>query len=84
MFKDSELEAMGIENSILQMHSDENYVIYRLFSSAEDKLYISYPTADNEGIAVAPSYIISNIKSIFCNIFYIFFISKIVIEHSGL
>lgn len=68
VFKDSELKVIGIEDNVLQMHSDENYVIYRLFSSAEDKFYISYPTANNEGSAVAPSYIVSNIKSIFTDI----------------
>lgn len=68
IFKDSELKILGIEENVLQMHSDENYVIYRLFSSATDKLYISYPTADNEGEAISPSYIISNIQNIFTNI----------------
>ncbi len=65
IFKDSELDMMGIEENTVQKHYDENYVIYRLFSSAEDKLYISYPTADNEGNTVGASSIISNIKNIF-------------------
>ena len=65
IFKESELKVIGIEENVLQMHCDENYAIYRLFSSAEDKLYLSYPTGDNEGSSLAPSGIISNIKNIF-------------------
>ena len=65
VFKDYELEILGIEEDVIQKHCDENYVIYRLFSSAVDKLYVSYPTADNEGKGLSPSSIVYNIKSIF-------------------
>ncbi len=68
IFKDNERKALGIEEDIIQMHCDENYVIYRIFSSSSDKLYISYPTSDNEGKAVSPSSIISGIYSIFPNV----------------
>ena len=65
VLKDNELEILGINNNITQKHCDENYVIYRLFSSATDRFYISYPTADNEGKGLSPSPLVSNIKSIF-------------------
>ena len=68
ILKDSELKFLGIEEDIIQKHCDENYLIYRIFSSAKDKLYISYPTADNEGKAIAPSSVIKNIKYIFPNV----------------
>lgn len=68
IFKTDELEYLGVEENIVQKHCDENYIIYRMFSSAEEKLYLSYPTGDNEGKSVAPSPIIVNIKKIFSNI----------------
>lgn len=68
IFKDNELKSLGIENDIVQKHCDENYVIYRLFASAEEKLYISYPTGDNEGKGIAPSSIVTNIRSMFSDI----------------
>lgn len=68
IFKDSELKVLGIEDDVIQKHSCENYLIYRLFASATDKLYISYPVADNEGKGISPSSVISNIKSLFLNV----------------
>ncbi len=68
VLKDYELKLLGIEEDVLQKHCDENYVIYRVFSSAIDKLYISYPTGDNEGKSLSPSPIITNIKSTFTNV----------------
>lgn len=68
VLKDYELKFLGIEEDVLQKHCDENYVIYRVFSSATDKLYISYPTGDNEGKSLSPSSIISNIKMIFTDV----------------
>ncbi len=65
VFKDFELNLMGVEEDVVQKHSDENYIIYRVFSSASDKLYLSYPNGDNEGKALSPSSIINNIKAIF-------------------
>ncbi len=65
LLKSEELKELGIEEDIVQKHCDENYVIYRLFSSATDKLYVSYPMADNEGKALSPSGIIRNLKEIF-------------------
>lgn len=68
VFKDNELKMLGIEDDVIQKHCDENYVVYRLFSSASDRLYISCPTGDNEGKGVAASSIVTNIKSMFTDI----------------
>ncbi len=65
VFKDEELKILGIDNDVVQRHCDENYLIYQIFSSAEDRLYISYPMADNEANSISPSIIINNIKGIF-------------------
>ena len=65
VLKDSELKTIGVEEDVLQRHCDENYVIYRMFSSASDKLYLSYSIGDNEGSSVSPSCIIGNVKKIF-------------------
>lgn len=68
VFKDDELKILGIENNIIQRHCDENYVIYRMFSSATERIYISYPTADNEGKSIAKSPIVNNLRALFTNI----------------
>lgn len=68
VLKDYELKLLGIEEDVLQKHFDENYVIYKVFSSATDKLYVSYPTGDNEGKSLSPSSIITNIKAIFADV----------------
>ena len=65
IFKDKELKLFGIEDDVIRKHCDENYVIYRLFTSASEKLYISYSTADNEGNGLSPSSIINNLKLLF-------------------
>ena len=68
VLKDDELKLLGIDESILRRHCDENYIIYRLFSSARDKLYLSYPSSDSEGGGIAPSQLIHGVKEIFPNV----------------
>jgi len=65
ILKDSELEQLGIEESILKAHCDENYVIYRMFNCATDKLYLSYPNYDSNGGELGVSTVIPAIKRIF-------------------
>ncbi len=43
---------------------DETYMAYRAFTSAKEKLYISYPVADEEGKAIIPSMYISRISQL--------------------
>ena len=68
ILKDSELRELGIEEDVMQKHCDENYVIYRMFCSASEKLYLSYPMADNEGNSVSPSSVLAEIGRIFTNV----------------
>ena len=44
---------------------EENFNIYKAFSTAEEKLYISYSSADSDGKALRKSLIISKLKRIF-------------------
>lgn len=46
---------------------DESYMAYRAFSSAREKLYISYPIADGEGKALIPSLYIARINQLLAN-----------------
>lgn len=46
---------------------DESYMAYRAFSSAREKLYISYPVADGEGKALLPSLYIARINQLLTN-----------------
>ncbi|WP_226670020.1 helicase-exonuclease AddAB subunit AddB [Metabacillus litoralis] len=44
---------------------DENFIIYMSLSSPSDKLYLSYPMADEEGKALLPSVILKRIEEMF-------------------
>ena len=44
---------------------EENFNIYKAFSTAEEKLFISYPTSDFDGNTLRKSLLISRIKKIF-------------------
>ena len=44
---------------------EENFNIYKAFSTAEEKLYVSYVASDNDGKALRKSIIISSLKRIF-------------------
>lgn len=47
---------------------DESYMAYRAFTSAREKLFISYPIADEEGKSLLPSLYIQRISQLFPNI----------------
>ena len=44
---------------------DDNFNIYKAFSTAEEKLFLSYASSDLEGKSLRPSVLISRIKKIF-------------------
>lgn len=46
---------------------DESYMAYRAFTSAREKLFISYPIADEEGKTLLPSMYIARINQILTN-----------------
>ena len=47
---------------------EDNFNIYKAFTTAEEKLYVSYASSDNEGKSLRPSIMISKLKKIFPNI----------------
>lgn len=66
--KDREfLKEQGVEiakGSIEQLY-DDNFNIYKAFTTAEEKLYLSYVSSDSEGKSLRPSIMINKIKRIF-------------------
>ncbi|MBR6034405.1 MAG: helicase-exonuclease AddAB subunit AddB [Clostridia bacterium] len=61
------LEDMGIElaKDSTQNLYEEQFSIYKAFSTAEEELYLSYPIADKDGSAIRPSNLVYRIKKIF-------------------
>ncbi|WP_026676171.1 helicase-exonuclease AddAB subunit AddB [Fictibacillus gelatini] len=44
---------------------DEQFLIYMSLTNAEEKLYLSYPLADEEGKTMSPSIVIERVKALF-------------------
>ena len=44
---------------------EDNFNIYKVFTTAENNIYISYSSADNEGKSLRPSMLINKIKKLF-------------------
>lgn len=66
--KDREyLKNDGIElaNGTMENLYEENFNIYKAFTTAENKLYISYASSNSEGKALRPSMLIIKIKKLF-------------------
>ena len=61
------LKEHGIElaKGTLERLYEDNFNIYKAFTTAEEKLYLSYVSADSEGRAQRPSSLISKIKKLF-------------------
>lgn len=61
------LSAMGIELAPASTRQllDEQFYIYLALSTAEDRLYISYPLANEEGQSLFPSPVIGRMKELF-------------------
>lgn len=47
---------------------DDNFNIYKAFTTAEERLYLSYVSSDNEGKSLRPSILVNKIKRIFPNL----------------
>ena len=54
--------------TVVDIHNQEDFVIYNALTSSDKYLYLSYPCADNEGKKATPSIIINRIKNIFPNV----------------
>jgi ATP-dependent helicase/nuclease subunit B len=55
---------------------DENFLIYGALTSASQKVYVSYPLADEEGKTLLPSVIIGRLRDLFPTIQYKFFVNE--------
>lgn len=69
--KDREvLKRQGAElaKGTLEKLYDDNFNIYKAFSTAEEKLYLSYASSDLEGKQLRPSIFVNKIKKIFPNL----------------
>lgn len=69
--KDREyLKAQGFDlaNGSLENLYEENFNIYKAFTIAEEKLFLSYTSSDNEGRTLRPSILITKLKKIYSNL----------------
>lgn len=64
------LKEQGIElaKGTLEKIYEDNFNIYKAFTTSEEKLFLSYASSDIDGKALRPSIIISKIKKIFPNL----------------
>lgn len=66
--KDREnLKKKGIElaKGSLELIYEDNYSIYKAFTTPEEKLFLSYSSSDEEGAALRPSILINKIKKMY-------------------
>ncbi|MCI8362486.1 MAG: helicase-exonuclease AddAB subunit AddB [Clostridia bacterium] len=69
--KDREkLKEKGIElaKGTLEMLYEDNFAIYKAFTTAEEKLFLSYTSSNLEGGTLRPSILITKIKRLFPNL----------------
>lgn len=66
----NKLKEKGIElaNGTIENLYEENFNIYKAFTTAENNLYLSYSSSDNEGKSLRPSILIHKIKKLYPNI----------------
>ena len=72
-FNDNDREQMkdiGAElaKGTIEKLYDDNFNIYKAFSTAEEKIYLSYSSSDLEGKSLRPSVLINRLKKIFPNL----------------
>lgn len=66
--KDRELlknDGIELAKGTLENLYEENFNIYKAFTTAENKLYISYASSETEGTPLRPSVLINKLKKIF-------------------
>ena len=64
------LKQYGIElaKTLTEQIYDENFNIYKAFTTAEEKLYLSYSASDSDGKGLRKSILINKIRKIFKNL----------------
>ena len=58
-------EGLEIAKGTIENLYEENFNIYKAFSTAEEKLFLSYASTDSDGKSLRPSIMIMKIKKIF-------------------
>lgn len=58
-------EGMELAKGTQDRLYEDNFNIYKAFTTAEEKLFLSYASSDSEGKSLRPSILISKIKKIF-------------------
>ena len=58
-------ENIELANGTLENLYEENFNIYKAFTTAENYLYLSYVSSDREGKSVRPSILIYKVKKMF-------------------
>lgn len=61
-------EGMEIAKGTIENLYEDQFNIYKAFSTAEDKIYLSYVSSDKEGASKRPSILIPKIKKMFTNL----------------
>ena len=61
-------ENIEIAKGTLENIYDDNFNIYKAFTTAEEKIYLSYASSDNEGKSLRASNLIYKMKKIFPNL----------------
>lgn len=61
-------QGMELAKGTLENLYEDNFNIYKALTTAEEKIYFSYPSANLEGAALRPSTYITKLKKIFPNI----------------
>lgn len=64
------IKANGVElaKGTIERIYEDNFNIYKAFTTAEEKMYLSYSSSDMEGSSLRPSMLISRIKKMFTNL----------------
>ena len=63
--KDLKNDNFELAKGIREKNLEENFNIYKAFSTAEEKLFVSYVASDSDGKALRKSLIVSSLKRIF-------------------
>ena len=58
-------EGLEIAKGTIEKMYEENFNIYKAFSTAEEKIYISYPKSDSEDKPLRKSSMITRMQKIF-------------------
>lgn len=61
-------QGFDLANGSLENLYEENFNIYKAFTIAEEKLFLSYASSDNEGRTLRPSILITKLKKIYPNL----------------